>query len=440
MNILSSWYHDDDENIESLTMETITFEMESANRITIISAYYSVIFLKKIFKSVQKVNRQLCKLELIFNGFSGERLHDQIKELNALKKSLKKIGFENISILLNRETTLFHTKLYFISNEGGALWFAGSANASMAAFERNEELLIRNKTNIKTINQYISSVIENSIAIEEIDLDDITESNIIGFFRTGSIYFKPNNQISFTFSALDLPDEVEMELTKILERPKYTNAGKAWGAYNLKLSLGLIERDKKESCTRLSLKPWSIETCFGYWVPNKYRPLVNNKINEKSKNKKAELQEILKRLKQRGISKLISDYKSYLLDAKRILDENEIEWQINEDELIEKFAKFVNKIESKLSDEDKLNKLCLPLISTGMPEIWEDILAYDDFSESFYEYISGCWSEKLPLIIKTMMHYIEFEKGDDSETVTEHFFEYFDSDEAEWTDEYWFDR
>jgi hypothetical protein len=412
--------------------------MRRADRITIMSAYYSVMFLEEVLDKVLKTKRNKCKLELIFNGFSGQRLHDQIQELKNLKLTLKALGFRNISILINRETTLFHTKLYFISNEKGSLWFSGSANASVAAFGKNEELLIKATTNIKAVKRYISNVIENSKAIEDINIKEITESNIIGFFRTGSIYFKPNNKISFTFSELNFPGWVEDKLTEVLDRPKNTNPGKAWGAYNLKLSLGLKEDEETEQKTRLSLKPWSVETCFGYWVPNKYRVVVNKNISEKSKNSKTKLEYLLNLLKQRGAESILSDYRLYLSDVRRILDANDINWQIDEINLVDKFKKFTDRIITKLSNPCKLDKVCMPLVSTGMPEIWEDNLAYDDFSESFFEYISGCLSEQLPLIVKSLKERIKFERGDDSEAVGKHFLEYFDSDDAEWSDDYWF--
>lgn len=264
----------------------------------------------------------------------------------------------------------------------------------------------------------------------------LKESNIVGFFRTGSIYFKPTSQISFTFSELNLPDWVESKLAEVLERPAYSNTGKAWGAYNLKFSLGLINDEETEQKSQLRLKPWSVETCFGYWVPNRYRQIVNRNIDEKSNHRKAKLRNILNLMQERGIDSLALDYKSYLSDVRRILAENELVWEIEESYLMEKFTKFAERIILKLSDETKLDKLCRPLVSTGMPEIWEDNLAYDDFSESFYEYISGCLYEQHPLIVRSMKKYFKFERQDGSDKIKNRFHKYFDS-EAEWSDDYW---
>jgi len=436
MEIHSVWYGDE-EKIKSLSKNVITKEIKRAEIITIISAYYSVGFLENIFGKVNKAKRRKCVVNLVFNGFSGQRLYDQFNELKNLKLKLFEIGFSNISIFLNRETALFHTKLYFIKNDQGSQWFSGSANASMAAFERNEEILFKTKSKINNIKQYISDVIDDSTLIEDIKPDEAVESNIIGFFRTGSIYFKPNNQLSFTFSDFKLPEWVEDRIRNIEERPRNTNPGKAWGAYNLKLSLGLKDDDENKSISQLSLKPWSIETCFGYWVPNKYRNIVNENVNKKSKNVRGKFVEIQSLMKSRGVESLLNDYQDYLDDAGKILEENSIDYPIKKTELIKKYKKFVKRIFSKLSDTERVNKLCMPLVSTGMPEIWEDNLAYNDFAESFYEYIASCLTGQVPRVVRSIKKSLEFTDEADSEVIASSFMHYFESGEAEWTDEYW---
>ncbi|MEA3436593.1 MAG: phospholipase D family protein [Thermodesulfobacteriota bacterium] len=436
MEIYSVWYYDEDKT-ESLSQDIITREMKRAEIITIISAYYSVSFLESIFRKVNKTKRKKCIVNLVFNGFSGQRLYDQLNELKNLKSKLSELGFSNISIFLNRETTLFHTKLYFIKNDQGSLWFSGSANASTAAFERNEEILFKTRSKINNIKQYISEVIDDSTSIEDMEPDEAVESNIIGFFRTGSIYFKPNNQLSFTFSEFKLPESVEDRISNIEERPRNTNPGKAWGAYNLKLSLGLKSDEENEKTSQVSLKPWSIETCYGYWVPNKYRSIVNDNVNKKSKSVREKLVEILNLMNNRGVESLLDDYRDYLDDAGRILEENEIDCQIEKTELISKYQKFIERIILKLSDSERLNKLCMPLVSTGMPEIWEDNLAYDDFSESFYEYIASCLTGQIPRVVRSIMDNLEITTEADSEEIASSFINYFESEEAKWTDEYW---
>lgn len=442
MRLYSTWYYDDDEEkIKALSLDAITPDLKRSERISIISAYYSTDFIKKILSKVNKTKRKKCILKLVVNGLSGQRLHEQIKDLKTLKTSLSTMGFCDISILINRETALCHTKLYYIKNDKGSVWLAGSANASNSAFQRNEEILIKSKSYINNIKRYISYVIDDSVTIEDVDLENTAESNIIGFFRTGSIYFKPSNQLSFTFSELKLPDWVEEKLSNINERPRNTNPGKAWGSYNLKIALGLSAHEKDEKNTQISLKPWSIETCFGYWVPNKYRAYVKENIIKKSTHNKNRFLEILGRIDTQGEDSLITDYKEYLCDAKQILKKNNIDFDIDEKDLAEKFEKFLNRIIAKLNNPKKLERLCSPLLYTGMPEIWEDNIAFDEFSESYFEYINSCLNEqRLPTVVRSIIENMEIVKEADTDMVAGSFRNYFDDDDAEWSDEYWYEK
>lgn len=435
MEIFSSWYSSEDK-IEELSREIIYRELRRAERVVVLSAYYSVSFLESLFNKINKSKRHKCSLTLVVNGFGGQRLNDQVAELKNLSKIVQELGYSSISIYLNRGTTLFHTKLYFVKNDSGSVWFAGSANASNAAFETNEELLVRSNKKIRSVLEYIEQVISESKRIEEIDPDEEFESNIIGFFRTGSIYFKPNNQLSFTFSEFKLPDSVEEKLANIEERPRNTNPGKAWGAYNLKYSLGLRD-EENDRASHVSLKPWSIETCYGYWVPKKYRRFVDESIREKSGALRKKLTEILRLIDNRGVDSLVEDYGNYLNDAKLILQSHDVKHSFDESELIEKYRKFVNRIMYRLSDPNRLDKICLPLVATGMPEIWEDPVAYDDFAESFYDYISVSLTGQVPRVVRSIMDVLEFDSNSDSDDIASGFIEYFRSDDAEWSDDYW---
>ncbi len=435
MEIFSSWYFVE-QKIEELSRNILIREMKRAERIVIISAYYSTSFLETLLIKVNKNKRKKCSVSLIFNGFSGQRLYEQVSELEKFSGKLKNLGYKEISIFLNRGTTLFHTKLYFITNDSGSVWLAGSANASNAGFETNEEFLIKSKEKIRNIREYIDQVINDSEEIGDIDPDEALESNIVGFFRTGSIYFKPNNQLSFTFSEFKLPDTIENAIRNIEERPRNTNPGKAWGAYNLKFSLGLRD-DENEKTSQVSLKPWSIETCYGYWVPNKYRFIVDNSVNEKSNSARRKFEEILSLIEVRGVDSLVDDYANYLNDAKLILRSHSIDHSFDEKELVDKYRKFVERIVSKLSDKKRLDKLCLPLVSTGMPEIWEDPIAYDDFTESFFEYIANELIGKMPRVVRSIKENLGLNADSDSDEIASSFISYFEFDEAEWSDEYW---
>ncbi|WP_141839035.1 hypothetical protein [Herbaspirillum sp. SJZ107] len=51
------------------------------------------------------------------------------------------------------------------------------------------------------------------------------------------------------------------------------------------------------------------------------------------------------------------------------------------------FERFVARVIGYLEDTARLKRLAEPFISGGMPEIWEDVQAYQDFRVSFFDYL-----------------------------------------------------
>ena len=57
MEIYSTWYSDKD-NIKDNAFEALSSEIEKSNKITIVSAYYSTIFLRRILEKVKTSKRK----------------------------------------------------------------------------------------------------------------------------------------------------------------------------------------------------------------------------------------------------------------------------------------------------------------------------------------------------------------------------------------------
>jgi HKD family nuclease len=441
MGIFSTRYYNGD-NISKLSESTLTRDMRKAQEVSIVSAYYSVRFLNDVFAKILKRRRKNCIVKCVFNGFSGKRLIAQVDELKKFKKDLSENGFENVDIYLNKECQLFHSKIFFIKNEDESLWFIGSANASKSAFNKNEEILMRSLNQIRKIKNYIDLVINSSVSIDDFVVDECIENTLIGFFRTGSLYFKPSNRLSFTFGELKLPSQVEEKLANINERPRNSNPGKAWGPYNLKSALNISDVNDEQKM-RLSIKPWSIETCYGYWVPKKYCTIIEEKVVQKERGVDNDLLKIKNKIEEIGVERLIEDYELYISEANDILSKNNIDWVVNEDDkkkLIEKYKRFVERILVKISSSKERERLCKPLISTGMPEIWEDVSASDDFTYSFYEYISNNMFFSTPLIVRCLQYYVEISENAKIEEIEKAFDDYFLAKNAEWSDDHWFDK
>ena len=439
LKLYSTFYFESD-GCEELCEDAILSKIKYALNITILSAYYSISFLKLLFKTVVKSKRKECIVKLVFNGFAGNRLKKQKDELLELIKYLKKIGYSNIKIYLNTETALFHSKLYRFETKGKTIWFIGSANASEPAFNSNEEILLAIHGKQSRFEQYVEEVVDDSVEINKVREPKI--ENLISFWRTGLIYFKPNTQIQFTFNELNMDEDVKEILNNLDSRPRNTNPGTAWGAYNIKRALGLLgagndnDADNKKK-SRVIASRWSVETCYGYWVPTKYSYLLDQSIFKAGSIKEDNIHKVIERLEDFGKDKLVADYRGYLDDVIGILEENEIDWR-PDDDLPEKFDNFLSKVTSRLYNPKHIERASRPLISTDMPEIWSDSVATEDFSDTFFEYLE--YKNRVPsnsLILFSLRQALKLKTNNDAETINDKLVKYLEKNG--WSDNKWLD-
>lgn len=376
-------------NCKKLDMNLMPRYSCNARTITILSAYYSINFLKTILKAVPKDKRKKCKLILVFNGFRGNRLKSQRDELKEFSKEIKRNKFEEFSIYLNMKTTLFHTKLYkFELSKNPTIWFIGSANASEQAFTTNEELLIQITGEQTKLENYITTIINSSILIE--DVNEPIINNLIAFWRTGLIYSKPNTQIQFSFNELKMPDHVRNKLGNVRDIPRHTTPGNVWGPFNIKMIIGMHEpQDTDEDSSdeegkHILIGRWSIETSLGFWVPSTYSSQLMDKIIEVGNRKKIEFQSISQKLNSFGSENIIQEYKEYLTEINQILEDNNISNWHPKNNLLSRFKKYLKRLLNRLNNEKYIERASHPLLPTFMPEIWSDSLATEDFKESFF--------------------------------------------------------
>ncbi|XCN74314.1 MAG: phospholipase D family protein [Candidatus Electrothrix aestuarii] len=369
-------------------------------KIKILTAYYSASFIKSFFKDISKEKRKTCGITLVVNGFSGKRLKEQVKELTRIKKDFNLWGFKKSSIYINYENTLFHTKLYQFVKTTGNIWFLGSANASEIAFSGNEELLVKIGAKRADLERYVDSVISNSIEISKFKPPKI--NNLINFLKSGTIYFKPNTQIQFTFNELNMPDDVIEELGNLdkTERPRDTNPGVLWGAYNVKRALGM--QNSKQKRKIVSTSRFAIETCFGYWVPSTYSKDLDAQIKASGANKRNEIESARDKLEEVGVYEMIEKFDLYLQDVVKILNENDVEWRPAQN-LSDKFKTFVQNLQKRLETPKQIERASDPFISSYLPEIWNDPISKEDFFDSFFDYIEYKIKQSSPpLIVRSL--------------------------------------
>ena len=426
--------------------------------------------------------------------------------MKILELKLRDLGYKKINIYLNTGSSLFHTKLYRFKLANEVNWFIGSANSSFSAFNSNEEILLQSSKKHKDFEQYIEQVINESYRYDEIEDSNI--NSMVKFWRTGLIYYKPNANIQFTFSILKIPNWVKKELSQLKNMPPFATPGEPLGPFNLKLALGFQESDEPTAQARHN--SWSIETCYGYWVPSQYKDKLDQKITNVSHDKLKKLKYILSKMEECGENFIFDQFHKYIQVVKLNLNaiyanykwnsgdrivvrcesdyyngtvvkcgtkKMDIKFDDGDSDTIRKedisiagvgkkrkrkkgfsiqvlksylskefwrppensnflFKAFVTRIFKRLNDERYINRSCVPFISSSMPEIWSDSVAKDDFSESFFEYISFKINmDSKPLVVKSFIDKCNLQKGDDLEDVQEKIESYIN--QYGWDDENW---
>ena len=108
-----------------------------ADSVTVLSAYYVPDVLKTIAGG--------CRgdVRIVLNGLGGKRLDAQVVELETLQATLRKRS-RSAEIRLAFAEGIFHTKLYVFGGGSNAVAWVGSANATKAGLNgQNEEVLVR---------------------------------------------------------------------------------------------------------------------------------------------------------------------------------------------------------------------------------------------------------------------------------------------------------
>src|SRR5690606_9004567 len=102
------------------------------------SAYYDDEFCKELLRHAPRE----ATVQLVFNGLGGSRLYKQRAQLKKLQRALQE-HLDTVEVRLAFAQGIFHTKLLFIQSRRKKIALLGSANATMAAMDYNEEILLQ---------------------------------------------------------------------------------------------------------------------------------------------------------------------------------------------------------------------------------------------------------------------------------------------------------
>lgn len=285
------------ENVEPLSIDKLISLMKEKKIVKIVSCYYGIESLNKVLKELRGNDRR-TDIVICAIGLSKENWIAQVNMLLDEKDGVLLGNHQNV--YLYTKFSLLHSKIYFSKSSRfkecarGAKCLVGSANLSSNAFNCNEEILaeILDDETKNSIENYIDSILsdeehlyslrdlinkkrndgESFNLAKEIGVPEDSKT-IIKFISSGYLFFQSRRNFSLGFSDNEFREEIK---DKRVENAKNVqNFVINSKSLDVSAILGLSAEDDDEP-KRMSIKSNSVETCFGYWVPEeRYEPITN---------------------------------------------------------------------------------------------------------------------------------------------------------------------
>ena len=398
-------------NIQSLTFEQLKDRMKKKKIVKVVSCYYGINQLNDFLKKLIGRNRSTDVI-LCATGISKDNWETQVNALLDKEKGVR-LG-QRQNVYLYTKFTLLHSKIYFSkspSSSRGAICLLGSANLSQNAFECNEEILAdiyddETKNAVENYIDFILSDKDNLIDIRalqnqkrkegvnfKLDLTNFEQQSIsvLDYLLTGYLAFKCSRSFSLGFSDKEWGKEINSAAadSEYIKNKKTLNMAAVLKVNGLDDVVNDTEDDSddefdenesistsKKVSSRVLIKPNSIETCFGYWIPQERIENVRSLMN--CQQRKLDYNKILTALRENQDG-LKNDVRSRLIEAF-----NEVNLSVSRRLYFEK--KIVNHLKTKLRYYEKNKSLYLSscYFITPMPNLFEDPTTKMEFLESFW--------------------------------------------------------
>lgn len=369
-----------------------------ADKIVVFSAYYGTGYLEATFGSLPRKTRRTCSLTLVFGLESAARLAHAVGELRALRQSLVKLGFRSPVIRLFSKNAPFHTKLYYFKRSTQPIWFIGSANASPAIDGARHELMLRLSGRHDTLMEYLNSVIENSVAVEEAGSDTNVVSDIRSFLLNGVLCYRPLSRVSFTFETCQINSDHRAVLKRsVAAASMVPHADPQTEGFGFSLTnavgqitgvnLGALHEADSEagrSMSRLKFRHMAVETIYGYWLPATYGKNVRNKLRLIEAKSLGGVKKFASHLADARMDQLEAELERHVRGLKAFFAVHKVEIEPKSD-YRRRFRDFVRARKLWLSNEAQIERMIRRLHVEQMPDIWSDEEAAQKFEASFFE-------------------------------------------------------
>lgn len=416
-----------------LSRDVLIQLLDQADKVVIISAYYDIPFLKQLFER----KRSLKDLTMVFARAAASARGEQVQELREFRQWLrsKHNRKSSINIKIAEGRRFLHTKVYQFQRGKWARTLIGSANATAAGFFRNDELLVEIHGRNHAIEGYVDWTVSQALCCEDDRLKTPEEYNSLqALLRDGFVYFRSTRTIPYTLNCFDNYPDIIAKLQKaVLANPLPFHDEQSAGLLNILRLFDInVEDDQREVVRPVRIVPFSVETCFGFWVPFAFRTMLDARIDASVESKTAvfsasglrlasiDRKEAAERIHARYFDeidkRLMSVQSAPLTSAQR----HEVEVRL---------IRRIESLKELLTNGEQCKRLARPLTGTPVPEIWEDPRSKREMVDSFCEYLS--WklarSGRIPGVVRKMKEWFDLRGGEQPEEIREKIDSYFES-------------
>lgn len=408
-----------------LTVELIARLAATATSITVISAFYDIAFLRMLALAVPSGRRPKVSLQVYLHGFSGRRLRGQLTELKKLNTRWKR-SFKSADVSLVSKGALFHSKLLIFRHPKSTTALVGSANATLAAYEDNEEVMVRFDGVVpRSMQAYIDLVKGASQPLSDVREPEV--ASLVAFFRSGAMYYRPSVASSFRFN-LQLPPAL-LDRIAVVRLPIGGLTAKAGDLYNPFAGIGLTAEEvsalddeslkgQSAAANKVPMRPYGVQTCYGWWVPGAYQKGVQAHIDRASSARESLLKRLSKKLAGNA-----SDVRNVAAVSFAAIEAFAAGEQVALEESSDKrnlrFDAFLDRCRDRLDNIEWRNRASKSYIQTSVPELWTDPVSSQEFSDSFFGYLEFVAAAgKKPLIWTSVRDAVsEIDEGDSMEQI-----------------------
>ncbi len=388
--------------------EALEAAASSATEITILGGFYSVEPIIALCKQVRRSRRSACKVRIAVGIEAKSAIPATWADMRRLRDKLLKSGFRDVVVAVVRSSPVhFHTKLFRFLNTTRPVWFVGSANPGST----RHELMVRLSGRHEALSAYVAAVFAKAVDVA-LSPPAAEITTLRDFFMAGLLCHKPPAQRLFTFDAFRFDARHHERLAEALagsSAVSHANPRTQGFGFDLRSPLQIADVDDDldgdgPSGSRVQIRPYSIDTVFGWWMPQAYGDYVRGKVAQDEAARERRLAEIGATLRTpEGERSVREAFASHVETLGRFLETHGIDARpVSNREL--RFERFVTSRTKALSDPVTVQRHARSMTLTGMPDIWEDGVAVEEFERSFFEDLAfRAGGTTQPAIVKSIL-------------------------------------